>query len=436
MSEIIFDKIKYPILIRYKENEGRWLTSWEREPHKTYSDVFNIDDVNHIYSSIAFISETENEINYIASFRRGKIVATRKIRITFNIVIKLGNPLVFNYIEMNSSKAMAGQVQTAFSNNNNLYYLNKYQTKTIISALLQLDNNNLGKLKRILLIDKKTYPRNNKNFITSTERDVLGTIFRINKLENEINRMIEWNIEDFTTPDFMKDLQTVNVREDLLIIKDSKIFGDWQVLNDDVHGVCTLTNGTNCVTIIYANRTKIESNIGVDLIYFDHINHSYIFVQYKRLAEENNKFIYRPTSDKNLDKELCLMESLEKILSKDLSDYRFSEQVFFFKFCKERQEVYTRDLSNGFYMPKDYFLMYNKTMKKSGSPVAISYETITRYLNNTLFIELIKSGLIGSRINDANLISNIIEGSLSNNKSLILASSIPNPGTTLFSGTE
>jgi len=105
-QEINFDAIKHPLLILYKGNEGRWLTSWEREPYKTRSDVFNIDDVNHMFSSISFISDTANEINYIASFKRGVLVATRKVRISFNIVLKLDVPLTLDFITRNSSKAM------------------------------------------------------------------------------------------------------------------------------------------------------------------------------------------------------------------------------------------------------------------------------------------------------------------------------------------
>lgn len=419
--DIDVNSIKNPLIIFYGENEGRWLSSWEREPNKTRSDVFYIDDVKHIFTSIAFISDVDNEINYIASFKRNGIVATRKVKVSFDIVIKLNNPLTLNFISLNSTKAMADQVGFVFHSKNKIYYLNKYQLKTIIFSLSKLNEDYINKMKRILLSDKKINTNDNKNYITSTERDALGIVLRINDLEYEQNKVLEWNIEDTSTPDFMRNLHSINTREDQLIIKDSRCFGDWKITNDDVHSVCTLSNGINHVTIIYANRTRIESNIGVDLIYFDHVNHSYIFVQYKRLAEENGKYIYRPRNDRNLNKELNSMEKLELKLSKDKSDYKINDQVFYFKFCKERQEVYTKGLSSGFYMPKDYFLLASELQKEKGDSNVISYETITKYLTNTVFIELIKYGLIGTKIDDANLISNIIEESLSGKKSLILA---------------
>jgi len=420
--DIDFDKIKYPLLILYKENEGKWLPSLRREHNKTYSDVFDVDDIRHHFSSIVFISDTPSEIKYIASFRRGTIVATRKVRVSFDIIFELEKPLTFDFITKYSTKAMADHVEIAFSDNNNLCYLNKYQIKTIILSLYQLNENNIKIIKRILFNNRKIKD-NNKSFIRSTERDVLGTILRINGLEDEKNDIIGWDIENISTPEFLKNLKTINVREDSLIIKDSRIFGNWKLINDDVHGVCTLSNSTNCVSIIYANRGKTESNIGVDLIYFDHNNRSYIFVQYKRLTDKNGRYVYYPSSDDNLSKELNLMEQLELNLLKNKNDYRFNDQVFYFKFCKEKQDVYSKDLSKGFYMPKDYFLLYSKLQKENGNSVVISYNTIKRYLTNTSFIDLIKSGLIGTRIDDANFITRIIEESLSNNKSLILAAS-------------
>jgi hypothetical protein len=421
--DIDIDGIKYPLIILYGENEGEWLSSWERDPNKPYSDVFPIDDIKHTFTSIAFISEATNEINYIASFRKVRIVATKKVKISFDTVIKLDTPLTFDFIAMNSSKAMVDRVELVFDSNNTIFYLNKYQLRTIVSSLTEIDEEYINLMKRIILSDKKINNKNNRNRIISTERDALGIVLRINGLDNEINKITGWNIEEISTPEFLRNLESIKVREDLLIIKDSNIFGDWRLINNDVHSINTFSNGTNCVTIIYANRTRIENNIGVDLIYFDHINRSYILVQYKRLADENGKYVYRPNNDKSLNKELDLMKKLELRLSKDKSDYRINDQVFYFKFCQERQEVHTKDISKGFYMPKDYFLLFSKLQKENGNSIVISYDTITKYLTNTVFIELIKSGLIGTRIEDADLISNIIEESLSNKKSLILASS-------------
>jgi hypothetical protein len=417
--------IKNPLIIFYGENGGEWLSFWNKNPNKAYSDIFFSDDVKQTFTSIAFISEIKDEINYIASFRRDRIVATKKVRVFFDIVIKLNTPLTSNFILENVSKAMKNSIESVFNDKTTIKYLNGNQLKTIISFLFQLDNDNINKIKRLLFRDKKLETDNNKEYIISTERDALGLVFRINGLDKEINDIVNWNIEEMPTPDYINGLSMVNAREDQLIMKDLRCFGDWKVISDYVPSICTLSNGKKHISIMYANRTIIESNIGVDLIYFDHINRTYIFVQYKRLSGKNQENVYYPASDKNLNKEITLMERFETNLSKDQEDYRLNDQVFYFKFCKERQEVHTKELSSGFYLPKDYFMLINRLQKEKGDHISISYDTVTRYLTNTVFIELIQYGLIGTRVNDVDLISNIIKELLANKKSLILAATTP-----------
>jgi hypothetical protein len=124
---------------------------------------------------------------------------------------------------------------------------------------------------------------------------------------------------------------------------------------------------------------------------------TFIFVQYKRLREENNNHIYRANNDKSLIKEIERMNNLKVHMMEDKYDYRINNEIFYFKFCKEKQDIYTKDLCQGFYLPKDFFeLIYNK-QKKGNKSIVFSYDVVGRYLNNTLFIELIKSGLIGSK---------------------------------------
>ena len=313
MMDKIIEDIKNPLLIIYKGNEGKWLSYWNREPYKIYSDIFSSDDVKRKFTSIAFISETPNEINYIVNFRRDGIVATNKTKIFFDIVIKLKIPLTINFIIQNVSKAIENSLENVFTNQETIYYLNKTQLKAIISSLELLDKEIINQVKWILYHEKKI---NNKDDIILSERDALGLVFRINDLDNEINSMANWNVEEISTPDFLRNLRAINIIEDQLIIKDAGCFGDWRLICNYSNHICTLSNGNKYITIIYANRTKIERNIGVDLIYFDHVHHTYIFVQYKRLSERNGKYIYYPASDSSLKKELSLMEKFEAKLSK------------------------------------------------------------------------------------------------------------------------
>jgi hypothetical protein len=417
--------IKNPLMIFYRGNEGEWLSSWDEQPEKIYSDVFYNDEVKKTNTTIAFISKTPNEINYIANFRRDKIVVTNKVRVLFDIVIKLSTPLTFDFIIQNAKRTMTNSIKNIFDTKKTVQYLNGNQLEEIIFSFSKTDENYIYNIKRLLYRDRKLNINNNKGYIVATERDILGLIFRLNDLNNEINNMINWNIEEIATPDYIRGLTAVKTREDHIIMNDLRCFGDWKMIRDYIPSICTLSNGKKYISIMYANRTIIENNMGVDLIYYDHLNHTYIFVQYKRMSENDRKYIYYPNSDRNLKKEITLMENFESKLSKDRADYRLNDQIFYFKFCDGRQNIYTKDLSSGFYLPKDYFLLINELQKEECDHINISYNTVTRYLTNTVFIDLIKYGLIGTKVNDANLITNIISELLSNNKSLILAATSP-----------
>jgi hypothetical protein len=419
---------KCALLISYREGKGQWLVDWEYNPNKTYSDVFLSDEIKQIYlsiartretASIAFISIEKDKINYIARYRRDRIVATNKARVFFDLVLKINKPVPLDFILTNSRDSMKNSLTNIFLDRQ-IKIINENQWDEIVRSLIKFDSNNKELLDAILLKNGK-YDKTNRNYIVSTERDAIGLVLRIADLDEELNDIVKWNITDFDTPHFLKNLNGLNLREDQLIINDFTCFGDLKVIKEYKNTTCTLSNGRNTVSIIYANRTPLENNIGVDLIYYGHNHQTFIFVQYKRLVEENKKYIYRANNDKSLIKELDRMNNLKTHMIEDKHDYRINDEVFYFKFCKEKQDIYTKDLCQGFYLPKDFFDLIYSRQKKENKSVVFSYDVVERYLNNTLFIELIKSGLIGTKYINANSISKVIKETLESGKSLILA---------------
>jgi hypothetical protein len=419
---------KCALLISYGRGEGQWLLDWENNPNKTYSDVFLSNEIKQIYlptahihesASVAFISTGKSEINYITRYRKDRIVATNKVRVFFDMVLRIKKPLSLDFVLSNSKVSMKNSLMHIFSGRQ-IEIINGNQWDEIVSSLIKVDSNNRKLLDSILTKNIK-YDKTNRNYIVATERDAIGLVLRVADLDTELNDIVKWNITDCDTPHFLKNLRSLNLREDQLIINDFTCFGDLKVIKEYKNTVCTLSNGRNKVSIIYTNRTSLENNIGVDLIYYDHNYQTFIFVQYKRLVEENKNYVYRANSDKSLIKEIERMNNLKTCMIEDRDDYRINNEIFYFKFCKEKQEIYTKDLCQGFYLPKDFFdLIYNR-QKKENKSIIFSYDIVGRYLSNTLFIELIKSGLIGSKSVNADSISKIINEILESGKSLILA---------------
>jgi hypothetical protein len=228
------------------------------------------------------------------------------------------------------------------------------------------------------------------------------------------------------TPSFLSNIESARTREDIDIIHDAHHFKDWQKVADSILSTATFTNGRKVLTIMYVNRTPIEENLGVDLIYIDEMSTSFIMVQYKRLIKETKRYAYRPDADPSYGKEIELMERFLRVLSdqtKPHTGYRYNDDVFYFKLCKELQTTKARSLADGMYIPLSYWKhLYSdrSTLGPSGGRI-YSYESVRNYLNNTTFVNMVQTGLVGSRVEDFTVIGDILRDIVESGRSVILS---------------
>jgi hypothetical protein len=420
------EQVNTSLLIIYKGDDGKWLINWKDDKNRTYSDVFYVEQLFPTQETVAFISTTSNQINYIARYRKDRIIATNKIRVFFDLVFELETPLTLEYLELHTKESMRNSIKKIFTDDK-IKVLTGNQWNEIVKSMQKIDERNHERIGEILYIKKQISKKDSvRDVIVSTERDAIGLVLRLGSLGYEINEIEKWNIEEEDTPAFMRNIVNVRLREDQMIIKDFRCFGDWEVIQEYANNTCVFSNGKNRVSIMNANRTPIESTLGVDIIYYDYKNRSYIFVQYKRLVEESNSFVYRPIRDGNYQKDIDLMSMFEAKMKLsncgNFDDYKLNNEIFYFKLCKEKQAVYSKDLCLGMYLTKEHFLGLGEMQKKVNKAITYSFENVKRYLNNTVFIELVQSGLIGTKIENEKIISEIISELITSGKSLILAS--------------
>lgn len=410
------------LFLSYLHHLPTWLEEWENDSFRTYSDAIDISSFRIKSKFSIFISTKSNEINYIVRARKDRNVVTGKTRIFFEKVCKLSRPInISKVIEISDSrmktsinKMLESEISQLTANRWNafIHYLfvnDKEQHKKIIDIL---SNRN-----------KKSDATNYKTININNERDAIGLSLRIAGINNYYNEISEWNTEESTTPDFLKGITSTKLREDQMIINDFKYFKDWEIINEFNNNVHVFSDGINKVSVMNANRTPIETTIGVDLFYYNHIFKNYIFVQYKRLTKSGNQYNYNIKSDSSFIKEIERMSTFESYhindddYKTDIIDYRISDEMFYFKFCRDEQDILTKDLSKGMYLPKSYIESYiNNTKNKS-----ISYEMVDRYLNNTMFIDMVKTGFFGSKFRDSQGISNLLNSIIASGKSLIIA---------------
>lgn len=231
---------------------------------------------------------------------------------------------------------------------------------------------------------------------------------------------------DNTAP-FLRGYIDLTIREDPMVNHDSQVFGDWSKVGQYAQGAVEFEKENQKITIMNVNRQPLEKTLGVDLLIYHHTYESYIFIQYKRMTKENDIYVYRPAGSSYIS-ELKRMKNFKKELNTDsvnsIKNYRLNNELFYFKLCPARIEnLNSTKMVSGMYIPLELWevlLNNNSTSGPKGGKL-MSFKNIGRYFNNSQFINLSQNGWIGSKVDNANMITNIIMNSINSDNSLIIA---------------
>ncbi len=164
---------------------------------------------------------------------------------------------------------------------------------------------------------------------------------------------------DAETP-FLVGLRELRLTEDAIVDYDAGVFGDWEPISEHLVGIVQFEQGDRRLTVVNANRTDIEKNLGVDLLYYSHNYEAYVLVQYKRLRKSDETWEFRPSQDRNFEGELQRMREIAEPGEDDgdPDEHRLGENFCFVKFCKPSTSATARtakgELSGGMYLPLDY----------------------------------------------------------------------------------
>lgn len=152
--------------------------------------------------------------------------------------------------------------------------------------------------------------------------------------------------------------------------------------------------------VMYANRGRVERDIGVDLVYYNETHRSYVCVQYKMMVQHRvNGWEYLP--DRSLRKELRRMEKLDADSGdpKSWFDSRLYPHAGFLKLCQ--QEVIrpaSTQMTEGMYITSSHTraLLRELDTRARGGGKTLNRGSVGRHLSNNLFVELVKAGHVGS----------------------------------------
>lgn len=277
--------------------------------------------------------------------------------------------------------------------------------KKLIERIKQLRPQIAAELDALLLMVDKTADLlggSGKLDRLAEQRDGLGTSLDIAKIDKSgFLKSIDARKTD--SADSILDLfDSLPIHERSIIEHDRAILE--KVFEGGYKGAEFQADGVNKVRVYVADKTSLETALGTDLIIYQSLWESLIFVQYKLMVKDDKGgagWQYRP--DKQFDEQAAqinnILSAYPTCEAKTKWDFRMSDDPFYFKFCEKRRpsardDSLIKGISIAWGILSDFLDMEDSRGPKNGR--IIGYNNCSRYLNNTEFSEMARTGWLGS----------------------------------------
>jgi len=217
-------------------------------------------------------------------------------------------------------------------------------------------------------------------------------------------------------------LSTVSIREDTVIEHDARAISGFDLVESNITGRAVFESGNERLEVYTANRLPLEEVFGVDLIYLNLTKRNIVMLQYKMLepdrAAGRNDWVYRP--DSKFHDQIGRMNDFASTNETSREEYRICSDVFYLKFVRRDSTLG----KSGIILPIDHFQMIRDDPMLSGPQggLRISYEALSgRYLRQSPFVDLIRSGYIGGYAKDTQHFQTLIKAILQGDRSVVAA---------------
>ena len=393
------------------------------EPESTFTDDASTRDFHITKPSLCLLSfDGENIDAATIATPCGKVV-TLKQRIRFRPIVRLQR-VALDEIRRRLDRAYRRHFKIESGE------IPSPTWDQIWSALKELTYSvdELGALERER--DSLVSPLQSSGYdILSMEKDAIALAADIFDTPRDFLR--HWEPPDSGVAPFLQGLEHAVVREDQMVIHDSHCaFPGWIPMPETQIGAIEFYRGDSKLTVMNFNRTPVENTLGVDLLYYHHKYRAYVLVQYKRMT--GHPYEYRP--DGSYESELARMREFAEALGAHSMpnatphDYRLHPGAFYWKLCpKTLLSPMSTDLIRGIYLPLDYWATLIDTGHACGPQggVCVNYNNVVRHINNTLFVQLVQDGWIGSRLQDTDsltqVLNAVLSGAMEGGNSLVVA---------------
>jgi hypothetical protein len=375
---------------------------------------------------VVLVSFDGDSIGAIGRMRRGGKAANYKWHVRLDELVVIDEPLPLEELATAATTAIANAVNAARQPLGG--QLSDAVADEVLGLLSQLRpelEQDIEHLRDVSRPERRRPAPADGEPIVDYERDAVGLALELGGLSRERKALLSaW--DGRSDEPFLSGVGQFQVLEDRALEHDARVFGDWAAIRTGLVGVTRFEDQGKRMTVINVNRAGIERAIGVDLIYYSQTYDAYVVVQYKRreASTSEERWVFRP--DQQFDAELARMRELAAVEAEVSTpvEYRLDPSCCFLKLCSPTTpDAFTTDLANGVYLP----LAYWDALEGSGMLVGprggrvLSSATVGRYFSNSLFIDLVKAGWIGSRAMTSDLIGRIIRAGVTGDRDLLLA---------------
>ena len=317
-------------------------------------------------------------------------------------------------LDLIDDKAIATNLRDRLSGEESVIPLSPYLSTELVKKLAENDENRAAMRMAMASLDEpKRYSSNR-----SLQQDAISTALGAFGIRvQERAKLLEVKADRETA------LSHVRIHEDVVIQEHARrVPGFSLVGEEDLTGRAVFENGSERLEIVTANKLPLEQVLGVDLIYYNATRQNIVMVQYKMLERErtgpDTDWIYRP--DGQLDEELLRMKQFSKAQPPGPHEYRMNPQVFYLKFVRRDAELGKSPIT----MPIDHFDVMRHDPGCAGprGGFKVSYDALDgRYLRQSPFLDLIRSGYIGAYADTTAALKSLVDATLENHRAVIAA---------------
>ena len=218
-------------------------------------------------------------------------------------------------------------------------------------------------------------------------------------------------------------LARFDIVEDGVIEHDARFVPGYHLVESDITGRAKFRKGVETLEIYTANRRQLERVFGVDLIYLNLTRQNIVMVQYKMLERTTltggeRDWIYRPNNDLNIQIKRMQRFSKNHLLGE--YEYRLNSQIFYLKFVKRG----ARSGTAAIIIPVDHYKRLRSDPASVGprGGFRISFDGLGgRYLRQEAFLNLIRSGYIGSPSTTTDHLVALMRAAVEGNRAVVAA---------------